>query len=78
MAKGELEKTGYFERTKKGAEHRFNGDGSHHYHGWPPTLRGSCSPSAELHLLQVRNGEATHQSRSGSHPLTPLDIGTSE
>lgn len=22
-----------------------------HYHGWPLTLRGSCSPSAELHPL---------------------------
>lgn len=44
------------------------------YHGWPLTLRGSCSPSAELHPLQARNGEATHQARSGSHPLTPLDI----
>lgn len=38
--------------------HQRTGDkGSHHYHGWPQTLRGSCSPSAELHPLQVKSGD---------------------
>lgn len=30
--------------------------GPYHYRGWPQTLRGSCSPSAELRPLQVRRG----------------------
>lgn len=34
-----------------------------HYHGWPLTLRGSCSPNAELHPLQGRKGKAPCHSK---------------
>lgn len=31
--------------------------GPHHYHGWPQTPRGSCSPSAGFRPLQARRGD---------------------